>query len=97
MQNVDSVHFSQIGIISACKLPLLDQQGRGELLQSAKYQVYSVTVPLPRLPVDSDSTVVAEIAGRSVPDEHSPVWCHLHSPLLQYTIPYAGCMNMICP
>ena len=30
-------------------------------------------IPLPRLPSDSDSMVGAEIAGRSMPDEHPPV------------------------
>ncbi len=70
------------------KQPLQDQQRRGQLQQSAEYRVSRVTVPLPCLPLDSDSMVVAEIAGRSMPDE---------DPRLppQYLIPYACCMNVI--
>ena len=51
--------------------------------------------PLPRLPFYSDSIVGAEIAGRSMPDEHHPVGPFPPSP--QYPIACACCLTDFCP
>ena len=90
------IKYQRVNAESNSNSPLLDQQGRRELLQSAQYRVLSFAVPLPRLPFHSDSMVGAEIAGRSMPDEHTPVGPPPLKSSLPPAVPNTQCMLYEC-